>query len=214
MLVLWGRASAYNVQKALWLLAELGLEFRHEDLGGNPGELDSEAFLALNPHARIPVLDDDGDIVWESNTILRYLASKYAGDELWPRDPLERSRVERWMDWELASLQPAFISLFWNYYRTPEAQRDDALIDQARRSCQRFLRQLDRQLDAGDFLAGRHFSLADIVCGVCLFRYFNMGLELEKPRAVMAWYDRLSERAAYKKIIMTPFEQLWGRLEF
>ena len=119
MLELWGRPNAYNVQKALWLLRELELEFELYPVGSVPGELDSAEFRALNPHGRIPVLRDGDDVVWESNTILRYLAARFGDAAMAPDAAFARSGIERWMDWELGKLQPDFIDLFWGYYRTP-----------------------------------------------------------------------------------------------
>jgi len=214
MIELWGRSSAYNVQKPLWLLQELELEYRQHEVGSKPGELETEAFLKLNPHARVPVLVDAGEVVCESNTILRYLAARYSPGELWPPDPLARSRAERWMDWELASLQPAFIRLFWSFYRTPEAQRDAVVIESARRRCGDLFGLLELQLEQQTYLSGDRFGLGDIPCAVCLYRYFNMGLEVEKPARVMDWYASIGERKAFKKTIMQPFEQLKGRLEY
>jgi glutathione S-transferase len=118
MIELWGRKNAYNVQKVLWILGELALDYRHYDLGSDTGDLETPDFLALNPHARIPVMRDAGAVVWESNTILRYLAARYSGGDLWRQDPFERSLAERWMDWELSKLQPDFIELFWGFFRT------------------------------------------------------------------------------------------------
>ncbi len=103
LLELWGRGNAYKVQKALWLLAELDLEFRHHDVGSRQGDLETPEFLALNPQARIPVLVDDEAIVWESNTVLRYLANRFEARQLYPEDALPRSQVERWMDWAACS---------------------------------------------------------------------------------------------------------------
>ncbi len=214
MIELWGRANAYNVQKILWLLRELGLEFVHRDIGSRAGDLETDEFLALNPHARIPVLNDEGFVVWESNTILRYLAARYGRDGFWSQDPAVRSNAERWMDWELARLQPDFIDLFWSYYRTPAVQRDPARIDAARLRCEEDMRQLAAQLEGGSFLAGDSLSLADIPCAVCLYRYFEMGLECERPETLMRWYGRLGEREAYRQTVMQPFAELEGRLEF
>jgi len=214
MIELWGRSNAYNVQKPLWLIAELELEFKHHDIGSSAGELEAPEFLKLNPQARIPVLQHGAAIVWESNSILRYLANSFAASALYPEDPLQRSQVERWMDWELASLQPAFIDLFWGYYRTPPAGRDLKAIDTARRQCQLHFEALDRQLTTQAWLAGDYFSLADIACGVCLFRYFNMGLAVEEPPQVMRWYRHLSQRSAFRHTIMQPFDELEGRTEF
>jgi len=214
MLELWGRRNAYNVQKPLWLLAELDLEFSHHDIGSEKGDLETPGFLALNPQARIPVLREGEAVVWESNSILRYLANRHAGAALYPEDPFQRSRVERWMDWELATLQPAFIDLFWGYYRTPPQARDTVAIADAQQRCARCFAALERQLTNGPYLAGAAFSLADIACGVCLYRYFNMGLALDNPPQVVGWYQRLSQRDAFRNTIMQPFAELKGRVEF
>lgn len=214
MLELWGRKNAYNVQKVTWMLAELGLDYQYHDVGSTPGDLETPEFLALNPHARIPLIRDDGGLVWESNTIVRYLAARHGASSLWPQDPLERSRAERWMDWELCKLQPDFISLFWGYYRTPEEARNKAAIEAARQRCAVHFEQLDRHLRQHPFLAGDNFSIGDIPCAVCLYRYFEMGLVVEQPQFVMQWYRRLSERAAYREVVMTSFDELQGRVEY
>lgn len=214
MIELWGRSNAYNVQKPLWLLAELGIDFKQHDIGSRAGDLETPEFLKLNPQARIPVLKHGAAVVWESNSILRYLATIFAASALYPDDALQRSQVERWMDWELASLQPAFIDLFWGYYRTAPAARDAEAIDRAQRQCRLHFAALDRQLTAQPFVAGDFFSLADIACGVCLFRYFNMGLAVEEPSQVMRWYRQLSQRRGFRHTIMQPFAELEGRSEF
>ncbi len=214
MLELWGRANAYNVQKVLWLLRELGLEFVHHDIGSSPGDLESREFLALNPHARIPVISDAGSVIWESNTILRYLAARYGRAPMWSEDPATRSEAERWMDWELTKLQPDFIDLFWSYYRTPAARRDAGRIEAARERCAAHMLMLERQLDDNDFLTGDALSLADICCAVCLYRYFEMGLDCERPPALMRWYRNLRQREAYRRTVMLAFGDLEGRLEF
>ena len=214
MLEMWGRKNAYNVLKVAWVMAEIGLEYTHHDVGSNPGDLESESFKALNPHARIPVLRDASGVVWESNTIVRYLCARYDAGGLWPTDPFERSRAERWMDWELARLQNDFIDLFWRFYRTPESERDAAAIEQAQRLCAHDVRQLDAQLAKQPFLAGARLSMGDIPCAVFLHRYANMGLDVEWPHHVDRWYRRLAARDAYRQTVMQPFDELRGRLRF
>ena len=214
MLELWGRKNAYNVQKVSWLLAELEIEYRHHDVGSQAGDLDRPEFVRLNPHRRVPVVVDGERVLWESNSILRYLAARYRRRDLLPEDPWPRSRVERWMDWELGRLQVDFIDLFWGYFRTAPAARDAAAIDDARARCAAAMRRLDHQLEAGDYLAGDEFSLADIVCGVCLYRYFNLGLAVETPARLTDWYRRLGEREAYRSTVMLPFEDLRGRSDY
>ena len=211
---LWGRASAFNVQKVLWLLGELELEFEHEEVGGAHGGLDDPAFLRMNPHGRVPVLRDGDTIVWESHSILRYLAARYGGAALWPADPGERSRVDRWMDWSLASLQPAFMSLFWGYFRTPPERWDRAGLAPAMAECDQFFSLLDGVLAGQSYLAGAAFSLADIPAGTALYRYFNMDQPVPRHRNVDAWYERLCARKAYREAIMVPFEELRGREDY
>src|SRR5665213_2287102 len=125
MLKIWGRSSSFNLQKVMWLVGELGVPHEHIQAGGSHGGLDEPWFRAMNPHGRVPVIDDDGVIVWESHTILRYLAAKYGQGTFWAGDPGERSQAERWMDWSQATLQPDFLmGVFWGFYRTPEPKRN------------------------------------------------------------------------------------------
>jgi glutathione S-transferase len=136
MLKVWGRRSSFNLQKAMWLVGELGLPHEHIPAGGDFGLNDTPEFLAMNPHGRVPVIDDDGTVVWESQTILRYLAAKCGPGRFWSDDPGERSLAERWMDWSQASLQPDFLmGVFWGFYRTPEAQRNMPAVNARIRAC-------------------------------------------------------------------------------
>jgi glutathione S-transferase len=213
-ITLWGRRSAFNVQKVLWLLGELGVEFEHRNAGGSFGGLDTPEFRAMNPHGKIPVLADGDTVVWESHAILRYLAASHGADRLWSPDPATRSLAERWMDWSQCTLQPAFMEMFWGYFRTPPARRDAAAIERARRACAEHFRLLDAELARRPFLAGAAFSLADVPAGTVLYRYFEMGLEVEHPPSVDAWYARLAARGPYRAAVMVPFAELRGRLEF
>ena len=213
-LILWGRSSAYNVQKVLWTLAELGLSYEHIEVGGIPGQLDTPEFLAMNPHGRIPILADGVNVIWESNAIVRYLSAKYSAGSLWSVDPAERSYADRWMDWELATFQPDFLALFWSFYRTPVAQRDQDVIQNALARCERHFRQLDLHLGKQAYLAGATFTMGDIPCATSLYRYFEMGVTVSELPNVKAWYRRLTERQAYRKHIMIPFEDLRGRITF
>lgn len=214
MIKLWGRANAYNVQKVMWALNELNLTYEQIDVGSNPGDLETESFKQLNPHSRIPVLVDNDAVIWQSNTIIRYLINMYGSNDFATTSPIQQSHIERWMDWELATLQPDFIDLFWGFYRTTEANRDDTKIEYHRERCSDHIRQLDQQLETQPYLAGETFSIADICCATSLYRYFEMGIEVDKPKNLMSWYDRMASRPAYRKSIMVPFTELKGRLEF
>ncbi len=214
MLKIWGRRSAFNVQKVLWLIAELELQHQHIDAGGAAGGLDAREFIAMNPTARIPVIDDNGMIVWESHTILRYLAARRGAESFWPADPGERSLAERWMDWSQTSLQPAFMDLFWGWYRTPESQRDTAFVAQARERCATCFQMLDAWLTERQFLAGSMLTLADLPAGTSLYRYFELDIDRPPLPHVEAWYNRLAERPAFRDHIMVPFDDLKGRLDY
>jgi glutathione S-transferase len=214
LLRVWGRRSAFNVQKVMWLVGELELDHEHIDAGGVFGGLDAPTFLRMNPHGRVPVIDDGGTIVWESHTILRYLAARHGRERFWADDPGERSASDRWMDWSLATLQPAFMDLFWAFFRTPEEERDWPFIGRALERCNALYALLDRELAGRPYLAGEQMTLADVPAGTSLFRFF--ALELERPAFpnVEAWHRRLQSRSGYREHVMRPFEELRGRREF
>ncbi|MEI9886836.1 MAG: glutathione S-transferase [Rhizomicrobium sp.] len=214
MLKIWGRRNSINVQKVLWAVGELGLAHEHIPAGGAFGGLDSEAFGVLNPNRRVPVIDDGDTVVWESHAILRYLAAKYGEGTLWSADPGARARADQWTDWTLADLQPAFMGLFWNFYRTPEAQRNWPTIRQGIARSAILFRLLDRHLEANAFVAGDTLTFGDLPAGTQLYRYFE--LEIDRPAlpAVEAWYKRLKARPAYREHVMLPFDDLKGRLAF
>jgi glutathione S-transferase len=215
MLKVWGRRSSFNVQKVLWLVGELGLAHEHVPAGGSFGRLDEPAFRALNPHGRVPVLEDGDVAIWESHTILRYLAARYGRETFWRDDPSERSRVESWMDWSQTSLQPDFLAgVFWGYYRTPDALRDWPAIRRSLDRCTEHFRLLDGILAARPFLMGEEPSLADIPIGTSLYRYFELDIERPELRHLTSWYRRLQQRPAYREHVMVPFAELRGRLEY
>lgn len=215
MLKVWGRRSSFNVQKVLWLVGELGLEHEHIPAGGGFGISDTPDFLALNPHGRVPLMDDNGTIVWESHAILRYLAARYGKPHFWSEDPGRQSKADRWMDWSQTSLQPAFLTgVFWGFYRTPPALRDWPAIEKSMGLCSQYFRLLDQVLSDQPFLAGETLTLADIPAGTALYRYFELDMERPHLPNVQAWYQRLSQRAAYQEHVMVPFGELRGRLDY
>jgi glutathione S-transferase len=214
MLTVWGRRNSINVQKVMWAVGELGLAHEHIDAGGSFGGLDTDEFGAMNPNRRVPVVDDDGTVVWESHAIVRYLAAKYGAGSLWPEDAGARARSDLWTDWVLADLQPAFIGLFWNLYRTPEEQRNWNLIRQGIARSAILFQLLDRHLGEHAFIAGDVLTMGDIPAGAQLYRYFE--LEIDRPSLpnVEAWYARLQEREPYRTHVMVSFEDLKGRRTF
>jgi glutathione S-transferase len=215
MLKVWGRRNSFNVQKVLWLVGELGLPYEHIPAGGSFGRLDEPTFRALNPHGRIPVIQDGDLAVWESHAILRYLAARHSQGDLWRDDPAARAPVDGWLDWAQTALQPEFLNgIFWGYFRTPEAQRNWPAIRQSLERCAGYFRLLDTQLAARPFLLGDRLSLADIPIGTALYRYFELDIERPPLPNVAAWYERLQQRPAYREHVMIPFADMRGRLTF
>jgi glutathione S-transferase len=214
MLRIWGRRNSINVQKVMWAVGELNLPHEHIDSGGSFGGLDTEEFGAMNPNRRIPVIDDGGTVVWESHAIVRYLAAKYGSGSLWPEDAGVRARSDMWMDWVATELQPAFIGLFWNFYRTPEPQQNWNLIRQGIARSTILFRLLDRQLEGRAFVAGDTLTMGDIPAATQLYRYFELEIDRPSLPSVETWYARLKEREAYRTHVMVPFNELHGRLSF
>jgi glutathione S-transferase len=212
MLKVWGRRNSFNVQKVMWLIGELDLPHEHVNAGGPYGVVNEPAFLAMNPHGRVPVIEDGGAAIWESHTILRYLAATYGSGRFWQEDAASRSHWDRWMDWSQASLHRDFLDLFWSFYRTPEPQRDWPLITAHLKLTNGHYALIDRHLAGRDFMVGNRLSLADITVGATLYRYFE--LEIERPSLphLEAWYAALGQRPAYRQHVMVPFEDLRGRV--
>lgn len=199
----------------MWAVGEVGVPHERIDAGGKFGGLDTPAFLSMNPNGRVPVIDDEGVIVSESNAIVRYIAAKYGDSSLWPRDPGARALADKWMDWSATDLQPAFIGgVFWNFYRTPEASRNWPLIRQSIAHCAELFQRLDRHLAGKASLEGSGLTIGDIPVGALLYRYFELEIERPPLPSVEAWYTRLTARPAYRDHVMIPFEELRGRLAF
>ena len=215
MLRIWGRASAVNVQKAMWAVGEIGQPHERIDLGGRFGGLDDPEYAAKNPNRRVPTLEDDGFVLYESGAIVRYLAAKYSPQHLWSDDASERALIDQWMEWTVSTLYPDFITLFWLAFRTPVDQKDHARIKRVNQATNKSYEILEAHLEGRDFLVGNRFTAADIPAGMTLYRYFEME-EIERPAMpnVRNWYARLCERPAYQTHVMLNFEELRGRLGF
>jgi glutathione S-transferase len=214
MLKVWGRRSSANVQKVMWLVGELQLAHEHVPAGGPYGVVGEPRFRAMNPNGLVPVIEDDGFVMWESNAILRYLAAVYGKDRFWSEDPRKRAPVDQWIDWGGTTFQPNIIGLFWNYWRTPEHQRNANVIRNFQQRTENNLRLLDSELGKRAYIAGDRFTIADIASGVHLYRYYTMGTAFSALPNVEAWYKRLQDRGAYREHVMISYEELRGRLSF
>ncbi|MDO8359620.1 MAG: glutathione S-transferase family protein [Devosia sp.] len=213
-ITLWGRDSSANVQKARWVLGELGLAYEHIPLGGKYGGNKAADYLAMNPNGLVPTLRDGELTLWESHAIVRYLAATYGAGSLWPEQSKPRALADQWTDWTATTFQPAWLDVFWTLVRTPEAQRDAARIAKAVAASEKCFAVLDGQLARTPFLAGDRLTYADIVAGVAMHRWSTMPLERQSHPNVEAWHERLRERPAFRAGVEIEYAELVGRLSF
>ncbi|HKI97195.1 MAG TPA: glutathione S-transferase family protein [bacterium] len=204
VLKIWGRKNSINVMKVLWACEELGLPFDRVDVGGAFGGTQEPEYLARNPNARVPTIEDKGFTLWESNVIVRYLAHTYGHPGLMPADDAARWVAEQWMDWQQTTLHPEITPLFWQLIRTEPAKQDPEKIEAARQGCIRAFAMLDERLTHNDFVAGKAFSMGDIPVGCAVYRWLNFQIERPPMKALEAWYQRLTDRPGYQTHIMNP----------
>jgi glutathione S-transferase len=204
MLKIWGRTNSTNVKKVLWIAEELGLAYERVDAGGAFGVVNDPAYRAMNPNGLVPVIEDDGFILWESNTIVRYLSAKYGADGFGPTDLAGEASAEKWMDWTPATLGVGFRDVFWNMVRTEPVKRDMAAVERGIITVAKGLAIANAALEKKPYLSGDVCGLGDIPLGVIAYGWFEMDIERPSMPALEAWYDRLKERPAYQKAVMIP----------
>ncbi len=201
---IWGRANSANVKKVLWIAGELELDYERIDVGGPFGGLSDPAYLAKNPNGLIPLLEDDGALLWESNTIVRYLAARHSGKGLWIEDPLKRAEGEKWMDWASTTFARDFSAVMMNLIRLPEEKRNPALVEQGWAALTRAVRIPEEALGRQNWLSGESFGIGDIPLGSFIHGWFQLPLERPAVPNIENWYKRLKERPAYLKTVATP----------
>ena len=200
MLTIWGRLNSHNVKKVAWFADEIGLPYVRHDVGGKFG-MDAD-YLAKNPNALIPTIEDGDVTLWESNAILRYLAARHA-PALWPADPAERAQGDKWMDWQF-SFAEAQRDAFVNLVRRSPEQRVGQSIAKSAVAAGAAMRILDRLLAGQSWLSGVSFGVADVPMGVYAHTFFTLDMDRPDVPHVRAWYDRLRERPAYAQSVMIP----------
>jgi glutathione S-transferase len=204
MLRILGKASSINVRKVLWTCAELGLPFVREDWGSGFQSTRQPAFLAMNPNAMVPVLVDEDVVLWESNTICRYLANRYGADAaLLPAGAAARARVEQWMDWQATELNNAWRYAFMALVRNSPAHADPVQVEASIAQWNRHMGILENQLGkTGAFAAGADFSLADVVLGLSLNRWLMTPMERPDYPALRAYAGLLQSRPGCREFCM------------
>ncbi|MBB3571803.1 glutathione S-transferase [Rhizobium sp. BK491] len=195
-----GRISSINVRKVLWTCGEIGIEYAREDWGLGFSSTKQPEFLALNPNGLVPVVESEDGVLWESNTICRYLASKHDRGDLLPVSPWRRALVERWMDWQATDLNSAWRGAFLGLVRKDAAYVEPAIIAASTREWNSKMEILERQLSVGvAFVAGEEFTVADVVVGLSVNRWLGTPIERPDLPAVAAYFGRLKERPAFRR---------------
>ncbi|MFJ2366728.1 glutathione S-transferase family protein [Pseudomonas sp. NPDC087697] len=198
MLRILGKASSINVRKVLWACAEIEIPFEREDWGSGFKSTHTPEFISLNPNAMVPVIQDDDLVLWESNSIIRYLASRYNGAHLYPDQPRARARVDQWMDWQASDLNKSWTYAFMSLVRQSPEHQDGKSLAAACGQWSRHMEILNRQLEStGAYVSGDEFSLSDIPIGLSVNRWFETPLDHPDFPAVSAYYERLSRRPGY-----------------
>jgi len=212
-LELYGRKDSINVQKVMWLLAELGVEYTHIEKGGEFGGLNDDDFLAMNPFGLVPVLKDGDFTLAESNAILRYIAQTQPGGEaFYPSDPKIRSTIDMWMDFGSISVFREFINLFTQVVRTPPKERKMGHISITTRRFQALTLLIGKGLGEKPFLTGDTPTLADISTGVYMFRFYSLPvIKRQTQGRVEAWFTKLHKRPAYAESVGTDFRHMFAK---
>ncbi len=204
MLRVWGRVNSINVQKVLWVLAELNVPYERIEAGMQFGVVNTPEYKAMNPNSRVPTINDDGLVLWESNAIVRYLCAKHSVGKLCPTDLHVKADADRWMDWVSINVNPVITPVFWGLIRTPADKRNMAEIDASAVKTGETFGVLEQGLSGKQYVAGERFTMGDIAIGVYVYRY--MALPIKRPSLpnIEAYYKRLQERAPFQQHVMLP----------
>jgi glutathione S-transferase len=196
----WGRLTSVNVQKVVWCVEELGLPYERIEAGGKFGRNDTAEYLAMNPNGLVPVIEDEGFVLYESNAIVRYLCLRERSP-LFPQELRPRADVDRWMEWQSTNFTPAMGPAFWQLVRTPAAQRDAAAVKTSCEKSEKLAGVLDAHLASRPWLAGDSFSAADIVAACAAHRWLHLPDITRQPRPHLErWYAACAARPASREV--------------
>jgi glutathione S-transferase len=207
MIRLLGRQTSGNVQKVIFCLEELGLPYAREDYGRQFGNTLTDAYRKLNPTAKVPTLIDGDLVIWESHTILRYLAALH-GPALTGATPAERTTVERWMDWLLGALNTPYVAVFKDVKKEPAERAPDFAAQSADLVAQ--LKILDGHIAGREWFALDRLTLADVALGSIVKRCLEFAVERPRYAELERWQAAIDARPAFavaigaKPSVLTP----------
>jgi glutathione S-transferase len=199
MIKIWGRKTSSNVQKVMWAIGEMKLAHERVDIGGPFGGNKEPSYLAMNPNGLVPTFQDGDFLLWESNTIVRYLAGLHGAGTIEPADPKVRARASQWMDWQLTVAGPAIGPAFLGLIRTPPEQRDQKAIAASQAKTIETMTMLDAALGKSAYVAGDSFSIGDIPVGIMAYRYWQLVPQRPDLRNLKRWYDQIDKRPAFQE---------------
>ena len=204
MLKIWGRGNSVNVKKALWAAEELGIQYERINAGMEHGVTKTPEYKKMNPNSLVPTIEDDGFVLWESHAIVRYLAAKHGMGTLCPSDPRARADADRWMDWTHSFAREFQRPVFWAMVRTPPEQRDMKAVNEAVKKCGEMLAIPSAVLEKQPYIAGDQLTMGDIPLGCHVQLWMRVPVERPKLPGLEAWFKRLCERPAFRKIVDIP----------
>lgn len=202
-IIVWGRRNSMNVQKVMWTLGELGLDYQRNDMAGSFGIDDH--YKTKNPNAVVPTIEDGELTLYESNACVRYLARQYGTGSLCPSGLKDAALADQWMDWQCSTLGSGFFMIFMNKIRVPSEKSSQEQIMKGEQQTAQLLQQLETKLTQNNYLLGNILTMADIPIGAMLYRYFMMEIKRPPLPAIEAYYQRLIARPNYQKHVMIPF---------
>jgi glutathione S-transferase len=201
MIKIYGRMSSWNVRKVLFLLEDIGLPYERLDYGRGFVPTNTPEFLALNPNAKIPVLADGGTVIWESHTILRYLAAKYGPESYYPLNLERRAMADQWLDWKIAHVSSAIGPLFFRHF-LKMGEFTDREVEDAEANCAKLFPILDGQLGkTGAYVTGSDITIADSAIGMAVHRWLNLPLRRPAVPNIDRYYETLSRLPSYEKTV-------------
>jgi glutathione S-transferase len=193
------------VQKVLWLCEDIQLPFERINAGMEHGVNKTDEYKAKNPNGLVPTINDDGFILWESHSIVRYLARKYDNSgTLYPNDLMICGRIDQWLDWYNTVGWPPMRSLFWGWVRTPESERNLQDLEKVRQQFMGLMSMLENQLSQTTYIAADTFTIADIPMALLMYRWFNLPIERPVFENVNRWYALVQSRPGYQKYSTAP----------